>query len=240
MLKLIENLKNNPAPFYLIHFPLSKQVNELAFWEHIVVSFNSNAANSPFSHPDVLWLAQDKPNYLQEDLESFQKFISLKPSGNDRQKLAIWQDASALSTIIINKLLKDLEDTKNQFVVMMGVRNNSKLPSTLTSRSMIYRIEEKDFPFFVEEIVPEEVKNIVDSIRTQELNPFQLADKLSGKIQLSKQLWDYLLKNLDKSKLSANLIFSLQNSFHRFENSTKVNHLRKDHLIDLGSYLQLL
>lgn len=95
-------------------------------------------------HSDVLWLAPNVgKNYSLEDesWDLFRKFIEFKSLELSRQFI-IFDQAQKISTIIANKLLKDLESPHNPMTIFFITQDQSELLATIRSRAIELKLQD--------------------------------------------------------------------------------------------------
>ncbi len=97
-------------------------------------------------HPDVYWLEREtndkngklKKNISIEQIRALQNKLSLR-SFLDSYKIAVINEAEALSLEAANSLLKTLEEPTPKTVIIMLTTNLALLPATIASRCQIFR-----------------------------------------------------------------------------------------------------
>jgi len=234
---LISHLQSAPAPFYILHFPLTGIFSGEKFWPQLVSQALSIKTQAPLDHPDVLWLTPDKGRYQQEHIEKFRRFTSLAPHECSR-KLVIWHEANLIPLLHINKLLKDLETSSGNFTVLMTNTAQAHLPSTLTSRAITWRLKLDDQ--YLEKEDNQLIAELLLQFKDESLSPTGFAQQYSSKADIHSQLWQYVLKQNKLGTRPYSYLNGLWKSFKNYERHSKWNHLRKDTLIELGLYLKEL
>lgn len=93
-------------------------------------------------HPDLLVIRPDDGSYKVDDgnLETMMKFLSQRPLEQSK-KWVIWTHTEILSTTILNKLLKILEEPPLYSQILFFHEKGSPLLNTIRSRGIFFREE---------------------------------------------------------------------------------------------------
>lgn len=94
------------------------------------------------SHPDVLYFDSDSKLGI-EQARSIKEHFSIKPLSS-KGKVAILEDASALTTDAQQALLKTLEELPENALFLLGSNSDAHFLPTVLSRCQILRIEDID------------------------------------------------------------------------------------------------
>ena len=82
-----------------------------------------------------------KNGYRTEDANAFSSRLDMGAYG--RYLIGIIDDADSLSETVQNKLLKTLEEPRNDVILLLGTSNPDHLLSTVRSRCSIIRLQEE-------------------------------------------------------------------------------------------------
>ena len=133
------------AHFYLIENSYGQTDEELTHWlmkllEKIIsqIDLKDTRQVDLKNYMDLLWIAPDEDNkqYNVDDFEELWKFLSFN-SINLSQRYIIITEAHLLTPIIMNKLLKVLEEPQEKITFFMLNPRAAKLLPTLLSRAVI-------------------------------------------------------------------------------------------------------
>lgn len=150
---------NKLGHFYLVEGLDIHDENKLSLWTEQILKklFNLSPNRTLKNHPDLLWLSpQENKDYSVDDLDILNDFTKYKAL-EEKMKMVVIEKAHHLSVIVINKLLKILEDPEVPLCFWILNPECVELLPTLKSRAVVIKpfgINEKKSP--TESIWPKE------------------------------------------------------------------------------------
>ena len=120
----------------------------------------------------------------------------------------------------------------------MSQQSQSSLPSTLTSRALVWRLSLDQY--YLEDSSFDDVEQVLTEFKQQKLNPMSFAAQYAQKKYEVGRLWKYVLSQNTLETRSHSYLKGLWQSFNDYEHHAKWNHFRKDSLVELGLYLKEL
>lgn len=127
--------KDRLAHFYTLQ--LDGKQNQAQLASELMQLF----AGGPSSHPDILQLAPQGKSYLieQPDLIEYMRTWEFRPT-NLKYRFFIFTDAHLLSEVILNKMLKQLEEPPAWSCILFLNPSAKKLLATIESRSLKWQV----------------------------------------------------------------------------------------------------
>ena len=205
------------------HIQLKFQKDELPnfiVYEHALDKIQEDSKNleqailditglKSITHPDLLIISPTDGNYKVDDgnLSAMMKFLSQKPMEN-KKKWLIWTQSELLSSTILNKLLKVLEEPPVFSQIIFFHQKGAPLLSTIRSRAIFFRepseknqTQTSSELFILSSNTPEEVYARAKEFDEEEEKLFlgNLSDQISNFQDAQKTLNE--IKSIEKKRV---------------------------------------
>lgn len=162
------------------------------------------------SLPDVLMVGdefEENQSYKVDDLEEMFHFNELAPLSL-KHKFIICFHAQKMSQIVLNKLLKILEEPNKKTTIFFALEKNQELLPTIQSRAQIIRLplEEKGNLYVESNLTKQNIASVIENQKNKDhkIDEELLQESLSKQIHLPKnfQKLNELLKLVQWNKES--------------------------------------
>ena len=119
-----------------------------------------------------------KTGYKTEDANAFTERLDMGAYG--RYLIGIIDDADSLSETVQNKLLKTLEEPREDVIILLGTTNPDHLLSTVRSRCSTIRLQDDDSSLHEKR---EEIRSLAEQMLDRESNFYSVRDAIDKNIK---------------------------------------------------------